>query len=461
MPPLTTESTEGNVLAAALCKARWRLIPLLGICYLVAYMDRVNISFAAESMNRDLHFTPKTYGLGAGLFFLSYAICEIPSNWMIVKFGARRWMARIMLTWGLLAAAMVLIRTPLSFYTMRLLLGVAEAGFFPGVIYYLSLWFPASQRARAIAQFYVALPLSNVVMGSLAGLLLRQNGRLGLKGWQWLFLLEALPAVLLSLLVWFYLPDGPASAKWLHADEREVLDAQLSAERALTSSGEDGSSSVLWRVMRSPFVWLMGLFYFLTLGSNYSITFSLPAVLKIATGWSVGNVGWLVAGFGIVGAATMILNARSSDRNGERRMHMVIPVLLMAVSLICAAALLKVGSVLSGWGVVASLLMATAAYCALQGPILSLWSGLVKGDATSAAVAIAAVNMFGILGGFVGPYWMGYLREATGGYAVGLGSLSVAVLFGLASAWGMLRRFGTVPGHETVPIATVSLMDPT
>jgi ACS family tartrate transporter-like MFS transporter len=441
----TVEVANDSSVASALKKARWRLIPLLGLCYLVAYMDRVNISFAAESMNRDLHFSPKIYGLGAGLFFLSYAICEIPSNRMMVKFGARRWMARIMLTWGLLAAAMVLIRTPLSFYAMRLLLGVAEAGFFPGVIYYLSLWFPAAQRARAIAQFYIALPLSNVVMGGLAGLLLRQSGRLGLKGWQWLFLVEALPAVLLSLVVWFYLPNGPSSAKWLTESERGALDTRLRAEAAVMGDGAHGDRSVFWRVMRSPYVWLMGLFYFLTLGSNYSITFSLPTVLKVATGWSAGNVGWLVAGFGVAGAAAMVLNARSSDRLGERHVHIAIPVLVMAASLVFASALLRMGSMFSGRGVVAALLVATASYCALQGPILSLWSVLVAGDAVCAAVAIAAINMFGILGGFVGPYWMGYLREATGGYAVGLGSLSVAVLVGLACSWGMLRRFGRVP----------------
>jgi ACS family tartrate transporter-like MFS transporter len=170
-----------DALQSALRKARWRLIPLLSVCYLVAYMDRVNISFAAETMNRDLHFTPKTYGLGAGLFFLTYALCEIPSNRLLLRFGARRWMARIMLTWGLLAAAMVLVRTPRNFYTLRMLLGMAEAGYFPGVIFYLSQWFPKGERARAISLFYIAFPLSTALMGSIAGVLC---GRVG--GWGWL-----------------------------------------------------------------------------------------------------------------------------------------------------------------------------------------------------------------------------------------------------------------------------------
>ena len=182
-------------------KATWRLIPLLSVCYMVAYMDRANVSFAAIEMNRDLAFNAGVYGFGAGVFFVSYAICELPSNMLMLRFGARRWIARIMLTWGLLAAAMMFVKTPVSFYALRFLLGMAEAGFFPGVIYYLSLWFPQEMRSRAISRFYIAYPLSNVVMGLIAGSLLNLNGRMGLKGWQWLFLVEALPAIVLSAVV--------------------------------------------------------------------------------------------------------------------------------------------------------------------------------------------------------------------------------------------------------------------
>src|SRR5471032_983897 len=191
------ETRDANVGRSALAKASWRLLPLIALGYGVAYIDRVNISFASLQMNRDLHFSAAVYGLGAGLFFLTYALLEVPSNLLLVRFGARRWIARIMLTWGLLAAAMLFVRTPLQFYVMRLLLGAAEAGFFPGVIYYLSQWFPAAERGRAISRFYVAVPLSMVVMGALAGALLNLQGRLGLAGWQWLFLLEGVPAVLL------------------------------------------------------------------------------------------------------------------------------------------------------------------------------------------------------------------------------------------------------------------------
>jgi ACS family tartrate transporter-like MFS transporter len=442
--PSTVEALQGEVyprvLAAGLRKARRRLIPLLAICYLVAYMDRVNISFAAESMNHDLHFTPKIYGLGAGVFFLSYALCEVPSNWLLLHFGARRWMARIMLTWGLVAAAMVLIRSPASFYSMRLLLGVAEAGFFPGAIYYLSIWFPAAQRARAISLFYVAFPLSNVVMGGLAGVLLRQNGRLGLAGWQWLFLVEALPAILLSAVVWCLLPDGPEKAAWLTPEEREAIQREVRRDGVSTGGHEASQKGVLLRVLRNPLVWVMGLFYFLTLGSNYGVTFSLPTILKGATGWDAGRVGYLVAGYGLAGALAMWLNASHSDGMRERRLHVMAPAAVMAAALLAAA------MHLAGWPPVVALLLASMGFYALQGPTLSLWPMLVEGD--SSAVAIATLNMCGIVGGFVGPYWMGYLREATGSYAVGVGCMGLAVLVGVVSVSGLMRRFATVPAGE-------------
>jgi ACS family tartrate transporter-like MFS transporter len=414
-------------------------------------MDRVNISFAAESMNRDLHFSAQVYGLGAGLFFLSYAACEVPSNRLLVRFGARRWMARIMLTWGLIAAAMVLVRTPWSFYTMRLLLGVAEAGFFPGAIYYLSQWFPAGQRARAISLFYVALPLSSVVMGSVAGALLGLNGRLGLAGWQWLFLVEALPAVLLSAVVFFMLPDGPHHAAWLNAPEKAAIAEALRLEAELIRPTQHGRA-ILRRVLKTPYVWVMGLFYFLTLGSNYAVAFSLPVVLKAATGLDAGRVGWIVAGYGVVGALAMVLTARRSDARGERRLHILVPVGLMAISLAGAA----LG--LTSWIAVAGLLIAYAVFCAMQGPILSLWPNLV--EAECAPEGIAVINMFGIAGGFAGPYWMGYLRDATGGYAVGIGSLSVAVAVAIGIGWGMLKKLGTVPGRETAPVGVMPSESP-
>ncbi len=403
---------SAGVLATALRKARWRLIPLLSVCYLVAYMDRVNISFAAEQMNRDLHFTPTIYGLGAGLFFLTYALCEIPSNRLLLHFGARRWLARIMLTWGLLAVGMVLVRSAGSFYGMRMLLGVAEAGYFPGVIFYLAQWFPRAERAKAISLFYIAFPLSSVVMGGLAGVLLRQNGRLGLAGWQWLFLVEGLPAVLLSVAVWALLPDGPASAEWLTVEERAALMDEVAQPVAA-----HGGAGYLRAALTSRYVWGFGMFFLFTLGSNYAISFSLPLVLKLATGWSIGRVGGLIAGIGVLSAVGMVLNARHSDKSDERRWHIVVPTVVMGAGMLVAS---FNGN---GWMGVGALTVAAISFFAIQGPMLGVVSRVVAGDA--AAVAIATINMCAIAGGFVGPYWMGWVRETTGSYAVGIGGLCV------------------------------------
>ena len=402
---------EGGGLESALGKARWRLIPLLSVCYLVAYMDRINISFAAESMNHDLHFTPRVYGLGAGLFFVTYALCEIPSNRLLLRFGARRWIARIMLTWGLLAAAMVFVRTPWSFYGLRMLLGVAEAGYFPGALFYLSQWFPKRERARAISLFYMALPLSSVVMGGLAGVLLRQNGRFGVVGWQWLFLVEALPAIVLSGVVWFCLPDRPGTAKWLTVTERDALVAE---SKPVARHGQSNAGD-LRMALRSKYVWGFGVFFFFTLGSNYAVSFSLPIVLRGATGWSVGRVGWMIALNGVLGAASMVANAVHSDRTGERKWHIVVPTMLTALGLLAA------GMHLSGWFGVGALAFVAVSNYAIQGPMLSVCSMVLPGDA--AAVGIATINMCAIMGGFAGPYWMGWMREVTGSYAVGIGGL--------------------------------------
>src|SRR5580658_1139797 len=224
---LLTEADRDAIGRSAQRKAGLRLTPIIGIGYGLAYIDRLNLSFASLQMNRDLHFSASVYGFGAGLFFIGYALCEVPSNLALLRFGAKRWLARIMFTWGLLAAAMMFVRTPLEFNAVRLLLGVAEAGFFPGVLYYLMLWFPARMRARAVSRFYIAMPLSSVVMGSLAGWLLGLGGKLGLAGWQWLFLIEGLPAVAFSFVILKLLPDSPASAKWLSVDEQAWLQNQL------------------------------------------------------------------------------------------------------------------------------------------------------------------------------------------------------------------------------------------
>ncbi len=265
--------------------------------YCAAYVDRVNVSFAALQMNRDLHFSASMYGFGAGLFFVSYALCEIPSNLMLVRLGARRWLARIMVTWGLLAIGMMLVRTPWQFYTMRFLLGMAEAGFFPGVVFYLTEWFPVEHRARAISGFYIALPLSSTVMGSLAGWLLGLNGRLGLAGWQWLFLVEGVPPLLLSLIFYLYLPDRPADARWLTGEEKSWLERRLQEGSAGHALGGDVRAD-LRLVLGDMRIALVALFYLCILTVLYGWSFSAPAILQELTGRSVGQVGALIAGDG-------------------------------------------------------------------------------------------------------------------------------------------------------------------
>ncbi|HEV2576504.1 MAG TPA: MFS transporter [Acidobacteriaceae bacterium] len=398
-------------------KARWRILPLLSIGYLLAFMDRANISFAAEPMNRDLHFTPYVYGLGAGLFFVSYALCEVPSNLLLLRFGARRWLARIMFTWGLLAMAMLFVRGHASFYGMRLLLGVAEAGYFPGAVYFMSLWFPAKERARAISFFYVSLPLASVVMGSAAGTLLRLDGRYGLHGWQWLFLLEGIPAVLLSVAIWFSLSERPRAATWLREDEREALESEIADAYPPAHSQR---RSALVAVLRDVRVWLLGLCGFCLLGANYAENFFLPEILRKLTGASTGTVGYMIALAAGAGAVAMIVNGMHSDRARERRWHVLVPVLLMAALMLIA------GIHLQGWIAAVVLLLALPVFFSMQAPWVAVFVELFRGE--QAALAIATVNMLSIVGGFAGPYWMGWMREFTGGYAVGIGSLCVVWL---------------------------------
>jgi ACS family tartrate transporter-like MFS transporter len=398
-------------------KASLRLIPLIGIGYGLAYIDRLNLSFASLQMNRDLHFSASVYGFGAGMFFIGYALCEVPSNLLMLRYGARRWLARIMFTWGLLAAATMFVRTPWQFNTLRFLLGMAEAGFFPGVIYYLTLWFPARMRARAVSRFYIALPLASVVMGSLAGWLLGLGGKFGLAGWQWLFLLEGLPAALFSVVILKLLPDNPAKAAWLTADERTWLRDQLKADGEQAHLGHDAG---VLQALVSPKVWMIGAYFFCALTTSYAYGFSAPAILQGATGWSVANVGYLVAGFGLAGAAAMLLNGAHSDRSGERALHCIVPCIIMAVGFVVAS------YARMPWLVVAALATSFVAFQSMQGPALSLPTQFLAGRA--AAAGIAAMNTITMFSGFVGPAWMGWMKDATGSYQAGLRGLALPAL---------------------------------
>jgi ACS family tartrate transporter-like MFS transporter len=403
--------------ATALSKISWRLLPLIGIGYGIAYMDRINISFAALRMNADLHFSATLYGLGGGLFFLSYALFEIPSNLLLVRFGARKWIARIMLTWGILAVCMMFVRTPAEFCVVRFLLGLAEAGFFPGVIYYLTLWFPSEYMGRAISRFYVAWPLSNVFMGAIAGTLLGLQGRLGLAGWQWLFLVEGIPAVVMSAVILFCLPDKPATVRWLTQAEKSWLEQLISADLIRAGRRQD---QTIWKALLNPMVLGFTAVNFISLGSNYAFGLSVPTLLSGATHLDAAGVGFIVAAGGALAAATMIFNGWHSDRRGERYLHVALP---LALSALAFAVLSLTQSAVPVVGAYWVAMCATSAWAAV------FW--LVPCETISPgamAVSVAAINCFGITGGFVGPLLWGMARDATGGFSTGLMALSAAFL---------------------------------
>jgi MFS transporter, ACS family, tartrate transporter len=385
---------------------------MLGLGYGAAFIDRVNISFASLQMNRDLHFSSSIYGLGAGLFFLGYATCEVPSNLLLYRFGARRWLARIMLTWGLLAVGMMFVKTPTQFYVMRFLLGMAEAGFFPGAVYYLAQWFPSTMQARAVSRLYLGPPLGSVVMGALAGALLSLQGTFGLAGWQWLFLVEGSLPVLLSLVFLIYLPDTPTEANWLSAEERAWL-----LNQPKRHAPAEGSHDGLGAALRNPLVWKLGLAVFCMLISAYGYSFSAPAILQKVTTLNVTKVGFLVAFMSLLNAVGLVLNAIHSDRSGERYWHIIIPLLLMAGGYLVGGL-----SVNPLW-VVPALTVSTVSFYSTQGIFFAIPSSFLSGR--SAAAGIAVITTIGIVGGFTGPYWMGLMKDLTGNYQRGLITLAI------------------------------------
>jgi ACS family tartrate transporter-like MFS transporter len=423
------DKEDASVGASALRKASVRLIPLIAIAYGVAYTDRVNISFAALQMNRDLHFSASSYGLGAGLFFLSYAACEIPSNLLLYRFGASRWIARIMFTWGFLAMGMIFVKTPTEFYIVRFLLGMAEAGFFPGVVFYLSQWFPANVRARTVSRFYVALPLSSVFMGGLAGVLLNLQGRMGLAGWQWLFLAEGLPAVILSVIFLAYLPNTPSEAKWLTAEERDWLVDQLRADNS--AIGEGHAQGAL-RAILNPRVWQLGIYLLCIYIGFYAFSFSAPVLIQQATGLSNTNVGFAIAVMGLLGALGLVLNGQHSDRAGERYMHLVVPCLLIAAAFVVGGLTVAPIFALPAYAII------FVAFNATAGPSWAIASSFLTGK--SAAAGIATANTIAIVGGFLGPYWMGRAKDFTGNYQSGLLTLALPAMAGVGILLVMRRN---------------------
>jgi ACS family tartrate transporter-like MFS transporter len=420
--------TDNAIARSAMRKALWHILPLIALAYLFAYMDRVNVAFAAAHMNADLGFSATIYGLGGGLFFLGYALFEIPSNLMLVRFGARQWIARIMITWGVLAAAMMVVHTPLQFYLLRFLLGVAEAGFYPGVIYYFSGWFPVCHRGRAVSRFYVASPLASVVMGGISGWLLDLDGVMQLHGWQWLFLVQGLPSALVGLLVLRFLPEAPAKVSWLTQPEKDWIARELANEQLRI--GEPASHDVRG-AFRNPRVLVTGVLGFLLIGAITTFILSAPLVLAGATGLATKQVGYLVGLGGLVGAGVMLFAGDYADRRGDRFLNAFWYTIAMAGAFAMIALAPTPGLVMAAY------LVFAAACFAIPMLTSSGWAELLH--VRELAVGAAAINTMSQIGAFVMPFAWGASKDATGSFTAGLVGL-VAVTLVLAVFCLAVRR---------------------
>jgi len=402
--------------ARVIGKLTRRIVPFIMLLYFVAYLDRVNVGFAALSMNEDLGLSSAAFGFGAGIFFLGYFLCEVPSNLILHRIGARIWIARIMITWGLVSGAMVFARGATGFYALRFLLGAAEAGFFPGIILYLSYWFPARHRAGVTALFMAAVPISTAVGSPISGALLTLDGFLGLHGWQWLFLVEATPAVLLGGVVLLFMTDRPERAAWLDDDERDWLTTELAAEEVKAPG--HGLTAAL-RALTHPRVLALALVYFGTSAGLYTLGIWAPSMIDQ---FGVGPVttGFLNAVPPVVSVAAMILWARHSDRTGDRAWHVAVACVAAAVGLGLAA------SSTTLVGVVGALVLVNVGISSAKPPLWSMPTEFLSG--AGAAVGIATVNSIGNLGGFAGPTIIGWLRDRTGSFAGGLLSVAAALV---------------------------------
>ena len=407
----------------------WRLIPFLVLAYFFSYLDRVNLGFAALTMNAELKFSPTVFAWGAGIFFIGYFIFEVPSNLALEKFGASRWIARIMVTWGIISALMSLVSGEWSFYILRFLLGVAEAGFFPGIILYLTYWYPAEYRARFLAAFAIAVPVSTVIGAPASGLLLGLDGAMGLKGWQWLFIIEGVPSVLLGIVTWFYLTDRPERADWLTAEQKAWLASKLNAEIAAKQAAKH---LTLGEALSSPKVIMLSLVYFGFVSALYGMQFWLPQIVK-AFGLTNAQTGFVTAIPYVFGTIAMILWARHSDASRERVLHVGAPLLLTAFALAASSTISDPVMTM-----VVLTVAAIGVFCTF-GVFWTLPTAWLSG--TAAAGAIALINSIGNLAGFGGPYLIGWVKEATGNTSTGLLVLAVLPLIG-----GLLVFFA---GHES------------
>ncbi|MBN9561017.1 MAG: MFS transporter [Alphaproteobacteria bacterium] len=393
-----------------------RLVPFLMICYFFCFLDRVNIGFAALEMNKDLGFTASVYGFGAGILFITYMLCEAPSNLILTKVGARRWIARIMITWGLISAGMAFVIGEKSFYVMRALLGAAEAGFFPGIIFYLMSWFPGKYRGRITGLFMACIPLSAAIGSPLSTALLYLDGLLGLRGWQWMFVLQGLPSVVLGVITWFYLTERPREARWLAADERAWLTDRIDGEHHQRHAAL--SIGVL-QTFVNPRVLALSTIAFFVSALIFGVSFFLPQIIK---GFGLTNMqtGLVTIIPYAVGAAAMIWYGRRSDRLMERKGHLAVALLVAAVGVGAAAVIEEPVMKMAAF---------TASAAGLYAALPVFWTlapAFLSG--ASAAVGIAYINSWAALGAFVAPYVMGVLKDATGTFTYGLLALGVGVL---------------------------------
>jgi ACS family tartrate transporter-like MFS transporter len=428
--------------ARALSRVRWRLLPFLGLLYVVSYLDRVNVSFAKLTMDRDIGIDDATYAFGAGIFFIGYFVFEIPSNLMLERVGARRWIARILVTWGAVAAATAFVGGATSFVVMRFLLGLAEAGFFPGILLYLTYWFPSAERARVVGLFMIAIPLSGLIGSPLSAELMRIEA-MGLHGWQWMFILEGLPAVLLGLVCLRSLPDTPADATWLPPDERAWLEATLATERHEVA--HHGITTLRSALVR-PRVWALAIAYFGIVLALYGSNFWLPTLISVH-GVELQATGWIAMLPFLCGAPFMVWWGRRSDRHAERTWHLV------AVSVLGGAGFAAASAVGSLAGQIFCLCLALMG---LYGSLPVFWTlptTFLAG--TAAAAGLALINSLGNLAGYVGPQVVAWLTQGSGNFsralfALGLSMLTPAVVV-LVLEW-RTRRSPRVGHRLSAPV---------
>lgn len=428
----------------AIAKASWRILPLLGLGYLCSYLDRLNVSFAATQMNVDLKFSATVYGFGSGFFFLTYALLEIPSGMVMPRIGARRWIVRIMISWGLISAGMMFVRTPLQFYIMRLLLGAAEAGFWPTCMYYLASWYPAEHRGRAVSRFYCFGGVTTIVGGVLSAWLLGLNGLAGLRGWQWLFLIEGVPTVLLGVAMFWLLPDAPATARWLTDDERTWLVRELAVESARLAAGKQ--PHVLCALM-DPLVLQLAAIACLTIGGYMGFAMIAPQVLMTGTGMDVRHVGYLISAGGAMIVVGMLASGWHSDRIGSRFGHLLYSTLLVATSFAVMAFATTPAMLVTGF-------LAMSFFW----PALTLSTNLVATEVVPCrmvAVAVAVINTLAQLGAFVVPVLWGISKDSTGSYHFGMRLIPLIFIASAAITMHLqqqIRRKELIPARAVVAV---------